>query len=114
MLFSGPKKPIVNGIILKIIPADSSSSRLAAKDKGKVPPGCLFGAAGHLSDHIFHAPGAKLWHYAAELFCDEPTKTYRLFFACLCTIHHTQSYKGHLFPQLLSQVDRALNLLSHQ
>ena len=33
----------------------------------KVPPGCLFGGAGHLSDQIFHVPGAKLWHYAAEL-----------------------------------------------
>ena len=26
-----------------------------------------FGGADHLSDQIFHAPGAKLWHYAAEL-----------------------------------------------
>ena len=35
--------------------------------KDKVPPGCPFGGAGHLNDHIFHAPGAKLWHYAVEL-----------------------------------------------
>ena len=26
-----------------------------------------FGGAGHLGDQIFHAPGARLWHYAAEL-----------------------------------------------
>ena len=26
-----------------------------------------FGGAGHLSVQIFHAPDAKLWHYAAEL-----------------------------------------------
>ena len=26
----------------------------------------LFGVAGQLGDHIFHAPRAKLWHYAAE------------------------------------------------
>ena len=25
-------------------------------------------------------------------------------FACFCTINHTQSYKGRLFPQWLSQV----------
>ena len=33
----------------------------------KVPPGCLFGGAGHLSDQIFHVPGAKHCHYAPEL-----------------------------------------------
>ena len=27
----------------------------------------FFGGAGHLGDQIFHAPGAKFWHYAAEL-----------------------------------------------
>ena len=27
-----------------------------------------FGGAGHLSGQIFHAPGAKLWHDAAELY----------------------------------------------
>ena len=38
------------------------------KGRGKVPPGfIIFGGAGHLIDQIFHAPGAKLWHYAAEL-----------------------------------------------
>ena len=26
-----------------------------------------FGGAGHLSDDIFRAPGAILWHFAAEL-----------------------------------------------
>ena len=26
-----------------------------------------FGGAGHIGDQIFHAPGARLWHYAAEL-----------------------------------------------
>ena len=26
-----------------------------------------FGEAGHLGAQIFHAPGAKLWHYATEL-----------------------------------------------
>ena len=37
------------------------------KSKGKEPPGRLLGGARHLSDHIFHAPGAKFWHCAAEL-----------------------------------------------
>ena len=27
--------------------------------KGKVPPGCLFGGAGHFSDQIFHAPRSQ-------------------------------------------------------
>ena len=27
-----------------------------------------FYGAGHLGDHIFLAPGAKLWYYAAELY----------------------------------------------
>ena len=35
--------------------------------KGKVPAGCFFGGADHLADQIFHGPGAKTWHYAAEL-----------------------------------------------
>ena len=26
-----------------------------------------FGGAGHSCDHIFHAPGAKPWHYATDL-----------------------------------------------
>ena len=26
-----------------------------------------FGGASPLGDYIFHVPGAKLWHYAAEL-----------------------------------------------
>ena len=87
------------------------------KVKGKVPPGCLFGRAGHLCDHIFHAPGAKLWHHAAELrtllitypLCglaltnttDDPSEMCPLK---LFSIDHTQSYKGSLFPQWLSQV----------
>ena len=34
----------------------------------KVKEKCLWGSLfGFLSDQIFHAPGAKLWHYAAEL-----------------------------------------------
>ena len=40
--------------------------RLAEANKVKifwVP----FGGASHISDQIFHAPGAKLWHYAVEL-----------------------------------------------
>ena len=27
----------------------------------------VFRRPGHLGDQIFHAPGAKLWHYAVEL-----------------------------------------------
>ena len=27
-----------------------------------------FGGAGHLSDHIFHVPGAKVWDNAAALY----------------------------------------------
>ena len=40
--------------------------RLAEANKVKifwVP----FGGASHISDQIFHAPGAKLWHYAVQL-----------------------------------------------
>ena len=36
-----------------------------------------FGGAGHLSDQIFHAPGAKLWHYAAKL------RTLSVHFLCV-------------------------------
>ena len=35
--------------------------------KVKYLRGVFFGGVGHLSDQIFHAPGAKYWHYAAEL-----------------------------------------------
>ena len=67
--------------------------------------------------------GARLWHYAAELrtlsvtypLCgsaltittDNPSEMcpLKLTDFCLCfTIDHTQSYKGRLFPQWLSQV----------
>ena len=65
--------------------------------------------------------GARLWHYAAELrtssvtnpLCgsaltdttDNPSEICPLkLTACFCTIDHTQSYKGRLFPQWLSQV----------
>ena len=70
--------------------------------------------SGHSSDHIFHAPVAKLWHYAAEL--RTLSVTYHLcgsaltnttdnlsemcplkltdYFPC-CNIDHT---KGILFP----------------
>ena len=37
------------------------------KVKVKYLRGTFFGGAGHLGDQIFHAPGARLWHYAAEL-----------------------------------------------
>ena len=68
----------------------------------------------------FPCPGAKLWHYATNLqtLCYisfvciwlgsyqnhgksvwiVPTETYRLLLV-FCTINHTQSYKGRLFPQ---------------
>ena len=83
----------------------------------------FFGGAGHLCDQIFHAPGAKLWHYAAELrtlsvtypLCgltltnttDNQSEMcpLKLTDICLfCSIDHAQSYKGRLFPQWLSQV----------
>ena len=67
--------------------------------------------------------GAKLWNYAAELctlsvtyplcglaLTDTTDNPYEMCplklktFACFCTIGQTQSYKGSLFPQWLSQV----------
>ena len=67
--------------------------------------------------------GARHWHYPAELrtlsvtypLCglaltdstDNPSEMCPLKltdFCLFCTIDHTQSYKGHLFPQWLSQV----------
>ena len=67
--------------------------------------------------------GARFWHYAAELHTlsaayrlrgsahtdamDNPCEMCPLkltIFACFFTIDHTQSYKGRLFPQWLSQV----------
>ena len=82
-----------------------------------------FSRAGHLSDHIFHAPGAKLWHYVAELCTLSPiyplcgsalTNTtdnqskmcpLKLTYFCLFLYHQSYTtYKGHLFPQWLSQV----------
>ena len=67
--------------------------------------------------------GARLWYYAAELrtlsvtypLCgpaltdtmDNPSEMCPLKltdFCLFCTIDHTQSYKGRLFPQWLSQV----------
>ena len=68
--------------------------------------------------------GARLWHYAAELhtlsvtypLCglaltnttDNPSEMCPLKLTDFClflyTIDHTQSYKGRLFPQWLSQV----------
>ena len=66
---------------------------------------------------------ARLWHYAAELrtlsvtypLCgsaltdttDNPSEMCPLKLTDFClffTIDHTQSYKGRLFPQWLSQV----------
>ena len=43
-----------------------SCTSLVPKVKVKYLRGA-FGGAGHLREQIFHAPGAKLWHYAAEL-----------------------------------------------
>ena len=77
-----------------------------------------FGGAGHLGDQIFHPPGARLWHYAAELhtlsvtyplcglaltdttdnlseMCQTKLRDFDLFFS----INHTKSYKGRLLPQ---------------
>ena len=68
--------------------------------------------------------GARLWHNAAKLLTfsvtyplcgsaltdtmDNPSEMWSLkltdTFACFCTINHTQSYNGRLFPQWLSQV----------
>ena len=84
----------------------------------------LFARAGHFRDQIFHAPRAKFWYYAGYL--RTPSVTYPLCvsaladtttdnffkmcplkltdFCLFCTIDHTQSYKGRLFPQWLSQV----------
>ena len=82
-----------------------------------------FGGSGHLSDQIFHALEAKHRHNAAELRTlsvtyplhgsaltnptDNPSDMCPLKltdFCLFCTIDHTQSYKGRLFPQWLSQV----------
>ena len=81
--------------------------------------GVPFGRAGHLSDHIFHASEAKLWLYEPELctlsvtypLCgtaltntmDNPSEMCQLKltdFCLFCTIDHTQSYKGRLFPPM--------------
>ena len=80
-----------------------------------------FGGADDLGDQIFYAPGAKLWHYAAELrtlsvmypLCgsaltdttDIPSEMYPLKLTDFCLfLYHTQSYKDCLFPQWISQV----------
>ena len=82
-----------------------------------------FGRAGYLSYQIFPAPGVKLWHFAAELLIlsvtyplcafalnntmDNLSEVCALkltYFVCFCTIDYTQSYRGQLFPQWLSQV----------
>ena len=78
-----------------------------------------FGGAGHLSDQIFHAPGAKLWHYATELCTlsvtyplyglaltnttHNPSEMCHLQPVFVNTINHTQSYKCRLFTQWFSQ-----------
>ena len=91
-----------------------NSNKVLKKSTSGVP----FGRAGHLGEHIFHAPGARLWHYAAELctilvmypLCglgltnttDNPSEMCRLKltdYCCLCLCH--QSYTilhGPLIP----------------
>ena len=77
-----------------------------------------FGGVGYLGDHIFHAPGAKLWHYAAEPrtlsvtypFCgsaltvttNNPSEMCPLKFTDFCLFLYHQSYailQGPLIPR---------------
>ena len=101
-------------------------------DKGQVPPEIPFGRVGHLGDQIFHVPGAKLWHFAAELrtlsftypLCgsaltnttDNPSEMCppKLKYFCLCLYHC--SYKiiqgPHIPPMAFASChDRGSNLL---
>ena len=90
-----------------------------AKGKRKVPPGCLFGGAGHLCHQIFHAPGARLWHYATELrtlsvtypLCcsaltdstDNPSEMFPLKLTDFCLFLYHWSYtilQGPLIPPM--------------
>ena len=109
------------------------SSQPVGRTKIKVPLECLFGGTGHLSDQIFHAPEAKLWHYAAELHhtlsvtyplrssaltntTDNPYKICPLKLTDFCLFLYHQSYTIFQGPFILPKAftschDRSSNLL---
>ena len=93
------------------------------KGKVKYLQGAFRRSYGPLADQLFHAPGAKPWHYAAELLTlsvtyslcslaltdtmdnlSEMCPAKLMDFYLFCTINHSHFYKGRLFHQCLSQV----------
>ena len=92
--------------------------KLAAKGKGKVPPGCLLAETVTYLTRFFMPLGARLWHYAAKLhtlsvtypLCglaftdttDNPSEMCPLKLTGFCLFLYHQS--GRLFPQWRSQV----------
>ena len=73
-----------------------STLKLAAKE---VSPGAFWWSCGHLGDQIFHTPGAKPWHYAAEL--STLSVEYPL---CGSTLTHTTDNLFEMCPPKLTDL----------